>query len=125
MIFMDNEFKDDERLYRSVFSISYKPNFCKKNGKLSSAAFKKRGDGLSVERGNYREDDVVVEDMRKRFSGNIVFVTVKHCREVEAVVRYLPSENSKYHSEIRNNGIVMTLSNKQAKHLAEFAEVVY
>ena len=121
---MDENFSDDEKLYRAVYPASQYSYFWKKNGKISSAAFKKR-DGLSVERGNFRLDNEVIEDMRKFFSVNIVSVTVKQCRDISAVVKYLPTERSKYHSEIHSSDERMLLTESQAKYLADSAIIEY
>lgn len=40
--------------------------FWKKDGTISSAAFSDR-EGLSVERGNFRDDKDVIEEMQKFF----------------------------------------------------------
>ena len=79
---MNNEFENDEKLYRAVYPYDM---FWTSGGKVSSAAFKDKN-GLSVERGYYRDDYLVVEDMNKRFEGNIVCVTVEDCRNVHAKV---------------------------------------
>ena len=124
MISMDNHFFDDEKLYRAVFPASRMPCFWKENGKLSSAALKDPK-GLSVERGNYRNDTEVIYSMQKDFTGNIVRLDVKQCREVNAVVVYLPTQRSEYHSEIHGNNTRRILSNTQAHALANQAVLIY
>ncbi len=119
MHFMNNEFENDEKLYRAVYPYDM---FWTSNGKVSSAAFKDKN-GLSVERGYYRDDYLVVENMNKRFEGNIVCVTVEDCRNVHAKVKYKPSHSSKYHSEIHGSDTVI-LSRSQAKQLASCAVIV-
>lgn len=121
---MNDIFSDSEKLYRAVFPATCFPNFWKKNGKVSSAAFKKKG-GLSVERGNFRSDKNVIEEMRKFFSGNIISVTARQCRDVHAVVKYLPTNRSIYHSEIHSSDEKMLLTEHQAKYLADSAVIEY
>lgn len=117
---MDNTFCNDEKLYRAVLPLEM---FWKSNGKLTSAAFKDRH-GLSVERGYYRKDDVVVENIRKNLTGSIISVNVGQCRSTDALVRYLPSKNNQYHSEIHKSENEKLLSAKQCKYLAERADII-
>ena len=58
---MDNTFPNCEKLYRAVFPESYMQMFWRKDGTVSSAAFTDK-QGLSVERGDFREDENVIED---------------------------------------------------------------
>lgn len=120
---MENEFREDEKLYRAVYPPEHTQMFWKKNGKVSSAAFYDRN-GLSVERGSDRTDDVVVESMHQSFTGRIIYVTVRNCHETEAVVRYLPSKRSIYHSEIHGSENEKLLSPSQRKYLAKEAIVL-
>ena len=57
---MDDRFSIDEKLYRAVFPPAIKDMFWRKDGTVSSAAFADPK-GLSVDRGNHREDSEVVE----------------------------------------------------------------
>lgn len=52
---MDNTFPNCEKLYRAVFPESYMQMFWRKDGTVSSAAFTDK-QGLSVERGDFREE---------------------------------------------------------------------
>lgn len=119
---MDYQFNDEEKLYRAVYPYSM---FWKENGKVSSAAFLSKKGGCSVDRGNYRDDEAVVQDMKARnFQGSIISITVKNCRETEAEIVYTPSKNNKYHSEIYKNQEKELLTAKQRKHLANSAVIV-
>lgn len=120
---MDEIFPESEKLYRAVYPQTTHPLFWKKGGGLSSAAFKCKN-GLSVERGNFRVDEEVIEEMKNYFKGNIISVTVKQCKDVNANVKYLPTKRSQYHSEIHKNDIETKLSDRQAKHLANVAIIV-
>ena len=91
----------------------------------SSAAFSDR-EGLSVERGNFRDDKDVIEEMPKKFfKGCIISLTVGQCKTVDAVVKYKPSSRSEYHSEIHGSETTPLLSKSQRKHLAADAKIEY
>ena len=124
MIFMDNEFAVDEKLYRAVYPPSYGDMYWKKDGTLSSAAFIDRH-GLSVERGNFRQDNDVIEAMKQFFTGRIVSFTVQNCKNVEAVVKYKPTKRSQYHSEVHGSEDKILLSPSQRKKLAKVAKIEY
>lgn len=83
---MDNDFEMGEELYRAVYPPSHPGLFITKEGKVSSAAFADPK-GLSVERGYYREDSVVVEKMKKLFDGCIISVSVQDCSDTNALVK--------------------------------------
>lgn len=121
---MDNEFSLDEKLYRAVYPPSYREMYWKKDGSISSAVFKDRK-GLSVERGYFRADNDVIEDMKRFFSGCIISFSVQNCEEVSAVVRYKPSQRSQYHSEVHGGQARILLSPSQCKGLARSAKIEY
>ena len=120
---MDNTFKNDEKLYRAVYPPEVADMFWKRDGSVSSAAFADRN-GLSVDRGDYRSDTDVIVDMRSRFSGHILSVYVKNCCDIGASVKYLPSKNNIYHSEIHGSETNPLLSKSQRRSLALKARVV-
>lgn len=121
---MDNTFKDAERLYRAVYPPSHPALFWKKDGSLSPSAFADPK-GLSVERGFYRDSAEIVEKMKKILSGCIVSLNVGNCREVNAVVKYKPTNDNDYHSEIHGSDTVPLLNKSQRYHLAEMASTEY
>ena len=119
---MDTHFNPDEKLYRAVYPDAM---FWKENGKVSSAAFISRHGGCSVDRGDYRDDDAVVQNMRDRnFQGSIISVTVQDCNDVQAVPVYAPSRTNIYHSEIHGSIQRVQLTAGQRKHLANYSAVV-
>ena len=120
---MTDRFELQEILYRAVYPPEIMPMFWKENGKISSAVFKDKN-GLSVERGCNRTDKAVVDSMRLFFYGAIISVLVMDCVECNSLVRYLPSQRSRYHSEIHSSCDRKLLSQSQCKHLAEMARVV-
>ncbi len=117
---MDKDFKNDEKLYRAIWPPEMMPIFWKRNGDISTAAFADRN-GLSVDRGDYRSDDEVAEDMQKRFYGMIFYLTVKSVRNTGALVNYLPSKTNIYHSEIHGSKESPLLSRQQRMILAQKA----
>jgi hypothetical protein len=120
---MDNSFELDEKLYRAVYPPEVAQMFWRKDGTISSAAFAD-SKGLSVDRGDHRSDDEVVSSMLSRFSGHIISVYVKNCRDVGALVKYIPSRNNPYHSEIHGSESNPTLSKPQRLFLARKAVIV-
>lgn len=114
---MNNSFKEDEKLYRAVYPPDHSDMYWKKDGTVSTAAFADKN-GLSVERGNYRPDKDVVNDMLQRFTGRIISVTAGQCDEVEAKVLYLPSKSNVYHSEIHGSDKEKLLNKRQRRWLA-------
>ncbi len=96
--------------------------FWKENGAVSSASFYD-SKGCSVDRGNFRTDDEVVDDMKGRFDGRIVSVTVYECEAVKAVIVYKPSKNL-FHSEIHGSDTDVVLSKSQWRHIACKAKIV-
>lgn len=120
---MDNKFKGDEKLYRAVYPPEVADMFWRKDGTVSSAAFADPN-GLSVDRGDYRPDHEVTEDMHKRFSGNIIRVYVKNCTDIGAVTLYLPSKKDPYHSEVHGSRTNKLLSKQQRLFLSRKAAIV-
>ncbi|MCM1224928.1 MAG: hypothetical protein NC548_61810 [Lachnospiraceae bacterium] len=121
---MDNSFKDTERLYRAVYPPSHPGMFWKENGQLSSSAFADPH-GLSVERGDYREPNEIIQKMKESFIGCIVSLSVGDCRATDAVVKYAPTKNNDYHSEIHGSETTILLNKKQRFQLAKAAKVEY
>lgn len=120
---MDNTFQINEKLYRAVYPPEIMEMYWKKDGNISSAAFADPK-GLSVDRGNFREDTAVVSEMRKKLAGHIVFLYVRHCFDIGAIVKYLPSKNNPYHSEIHGNEENPLLSKSQRRFLADRAVLI-
>ena len=120
---MDNTFNNDEKLYRAVYPPEIADMYWRRDGSVSSAAFADPK-GLSVERGNYRDDPEVVKSMQTRFTGNIVYLYVKSCRDIGAEVLYRPSKHNPYHSEIHGSGSNPLLSKTQRLYLAARSTVL-
>lgn len=97
--------------------------FWKKDGTISSAAFADPK-GLSVDRGNFRTDQEVVLDMSKKFIGRIIYLYTKNCKDVGAILRYLPSSTNPYHSEIHGNETTPLLSKNQRLYLAKKSRIL-
>lgn len=121
--FMDNTFLKTEKLYRAIYPPKVSAMYWRKDGTISSAAFADP-QGLSVERGDFRSDNVVVNSMLERFTGYIVSLYARDCFNVGAILRYLPSNNSVYHSEIHGSESKKLLSKSQRYYLARKARIV-
>ena len=119
---MTEQFDIYERLYRAVYPPEIMPLFWKENGEISSAAFKDKR-GLSVERAGVRNEDEVIKDMQLFFSGTIISVLVGDCIECDAVLKYLPTRRSVYHSEIHGGEDRILLSQSQCKFLAKRVKI--
>ena len=117
---MDEKFANDEKLYRAVYPPEVADMFWRKDGTVSSAAFAD-AHGLSVDRGDHREDMDVVAEMNKRFSGRIIRLYSKNCYDIGAVIRYLPTKNNPYHSEIHGSCTSVLLSKQQRLYLSRKA----
>ena len=112
-----------ERLYRAVYPPNIMPLFWKEDGQLSSAAFKDKK-GLSVERDGGRDEKTVIDTMRLFFYGSIIYLIVRDCEMCNAVVKYLPSQRSVFHSEIHGSTDRRLLSQSQCKCLAQRATII-
>lgn len=97
--------------------------FWRKDGTISSAAFAD-AKGLSVDRGNYSPDTEVIPSMQSRFTGRILSLYVKNCKDIGAVVRYLPSAKNKYHTEVHGSVSTPMLSKSQRLFLSKKAVII-
>ena len=120
---MDNTFELNEKLYRAIYPPEIAALYWKQDGTLSYKAFEDPK-GLSVDRGNYRDDTTVVSDMHKRLNGYIFKLYVRTCNEAGAVIKYLPSGNNPYHSEIHGSNKKVMLSKHQCFLLAKKAKQI-
>lgn len=123
---MDHKFYEYEFLLRAVFPPWKRPKLWKKNGKITSAAFKdnKRG-GTSVDRSCDRSMEEAVEYIRSHLSGAVVSVTVQQCRDINAHLEYCPSGSNEYHSEIRKSKVEKMIDDEQAFNLAKVAKLEF
>ena len=119
---MTEQFDSDERLYRAVYPPEIMPMFWKENGEISSAVFKDKK-GVSVERAGNREEKIVIKEMHFFFDGTIISILAKDCFACGAVLKYLPTKRSQYHSEIHGGEERILLSQSQCKHLAKRARI--
>ena len=120
---MNEYFAPEESLYRAVYPPEIASMFWRKDGTISSAAFAD-ANGLSVERGYFRDTHMVVASMQKRFSGIIIALQVSDCVFIHAIVRYLPSKNNPYHSEVHGSNSEPLLSKSQRLQLSRRAKIV-
>lgn len=115
-------FNPSESLLRAVWPENKKPDFWT-NGRLSSAALKDRN-GLSVSRTWDRGLNEAILTMKQSFHGRIVSISVADCNTVNACIKYKPSKNDIYHSEIWSSQDVALLDDLQAFLLARKAKIV-
>ena len=117
---MNDTFLPDEKLYRAIYPPEVAAMYWKRDGSLSHVAFADSR-GLSVDRGDYRDDITVKNDMGKRLTGVIVKFYVRSCNEIGACLRYLPSKNNRYHCEVHGSDNSVLLSKHQCFYLARHA----
>lgn len=124
---MNKTIADTEFLYRGIIEEWYD----KENNRISSAAFKDKK-GVSVDRdGNNRKEKECVNSIlsierippRKPFY-KVCKLLTKQVREKDAFVRYCPSANNKYHSEIHNTEKEIPISQSKARALSKIAQIV-
>ena len=117
------EFRCDESLLRAVFPADRRPDLW--NGKrLSSSAFKDKR-GASVDRTYDRSMEESVAFLQEKLQGYLVSVSVENCKEVNAIIKYLPSDTDIFHSEIHRSEDIKLLDEVQAYHLARVAIIQY
>ena len=120
---MNDTFLPGEKLYRAIYPPEIAPIYWKQDGSISYRAFADPR-GLSVDRGDYRDDDAVARDMQSRLTGRIIMWYVKICNEVGAVVKYRPSANNPYHSEVHGSRDTVLLSKHQCFYLAQKVRII-
>ena len=117
---MNDTFLPEEKLYRAIYPPEVAAMYWKRDGSLSHVAFADPR-GLSVDRGDYRNDITVKNEMEIRLTGIIVKFYVRSCNEIGAYLRYLPSKNNRYHSEVHGSEDTVLLSRHQCFYLAKKA----
>lgn len=120
---MNNTFSENELLYRAVYPPEINQMFWKDEQHVSSAVFLDKK-GVSVERGDNRSEEEVVEDMKKSFIGRIISVTVRLCMEINTKVVYKPTKRSLYHSEIHGSDKHIVLSPMQRRYLSSHCKLL-
>ena len=114
-------FEDHEVLLRAVWPPEKRPSLWTNEFVISPLALKDER-GLSVNRSNNHDiRDVILHMKNKRLHGKVVSIGVPACREAEAVIRYLPSEEDSLHSEIHGSAESKQLSKEQCVLLADKA----
>ena len=116
-------FEPDEKLLRAVRNW---PNFWKKDGRISSAAFKTRTTetGTSVFRQAGRNLKECVEDVSKKLEGAVVSVTYDICQKSKIDV--IETNPQTYHCELTDSELTegtTALTKAQLQNLADFSVV--
>ena len=117
-------FIDDERLFRAV---QPKDMFWKKDGKISSAAFKD-SNGLSCDRdmGRISVSSCVCSLLNFIQRDNtVVSVNYGECTDINALVKHDPVENNEHHSLILNGNDKKELTDGKAKRLSKLVRYDY
>ena len=117
---MDERFLPTELLFRSA-----KPDlemYWKPDGTPTSAVFKDSW-GTSVDRDGGRTPDEAADFLSARKPGTILYVTVSACYEYGTFVRYCPTDDNPWHSQIQRSEDEPELTTSQAKRLARSAIV--
>lgn len=117
---------DNEFLYRGIIEEWYD----KDNNRISSATFKD-SKGVSVDRDGNREEyecrqtilSIERRPPRKPFI-KVCKLLTKKVRETEAFVKYCPSVNNKFHSEIHNAENQIPIPSSKARLLSRIAEII-
>ena len=115
---ISSDFKDDENVYRAILDIQLYDD-----GSVSMAALKDSR-GLSVDRGYYRRDEVVIEDMKNRLEGRIAKLSVKDCKDAKTFLIYKPSAINKYHSEIHDSKHIIEISPSKIRKLCKKIQLI-
>lgn len=112
---------DEEYLYRGVSRHQW--DF--QNNRISSAAYKDSM-GVSVDRSGDRDDDACIDRLMllKPFYavGRLLAGLV---RKENLLVKYQPTEDNEYHSEIHRSEEIIELTTGQARSLSRKAAVVF
>lgn len=112
---------DEEFLYRGVSDHQW--DF--QNNRITSAAYKDSL-GVSVDRSGSRDEGACISRLLqlKPFMA-VGQLLVKFVREKELLVKYTPTEDNEYHSEIHQTEETVGLTTGQARSLSKQATVVY
>lgn len=114
---------DDEILYRAIKPF---PNWWKSEIKRPSSAAFKDSRGVSVDRDARRTSDVVVKELRNRFSVRaVVSISVAECREFNTYPIGKPLPNQPEHAEIHRSESEIELTNSQARNLSKAARIEF
>ena len=119
---MDERFDDNEELLRAVWPAELMPLLWNGN-RLASAAFKDKK-GLSVDRTYNRTLEDSIKFIRRSKHGFIFSISVNTCNEIKADVKYRPSKDNPYHSEIHGSETRIELNEEQAFQLSRKAVMV-
>lgn len=121
---MDNIFHEEEKLYRLIIP----KNWYFEEDRISSAAFKD-SKGLSVDRDGDRKDIEIINSFFSRFNNEnieaIACIDVKTCIDLNTYLKYAPTDDNIYHSEIHDSINRITLSPSKAKKLADKCSIPY
>lgn len=115
------EIENDEYLYRGIVE----NNWDFENNRPSSATFKD-SIGVSVDRDNKRPENECVNFLTTTKSFFAVCkVKTAHVRELNGLVKYSPTENNPFHSEIHDSTERISLRGSKPKKIRDASQVIY
>lgn len=123
---MKAQFKDSEKLYRGIKKV---PTLIKKDGTITRAAFTytgKKSNGCSVSRQMNRSNQEAIQHTILCLNGHadyVASISVKEARNVDIYIKYSPSENNYFHSELYADKDENKLNDEQLDFLAANARV--
>lgn len=103
---------------------SDRPNLWRLDGTLSSAAFKD-SKGVSVTRSGGRSLSETLCFMKPLFpkEKRMASVSVQDCNSLNLYLKYLPTDDNAYHSEIHRSKDKIELTQSQARKLSKLAKL--
>jgi len=119
-------FYENESLLRGV---NKNPNFWNDEKQRPSSAIFKDSKGISVNRTgeNKKYYTESLEILKHNLGDNIKTVAeinVSYCINLELYLKYLPTDDNIYHSEIHKSENQVTLSKSDAKKLSDLCKIV-
>jgi hypothetical protein len=112
---------NDEYLYRGIIQ----HNWDYENNRPSSATFKD-SKGVSVDRGNYRQEKDCIDFLtEKKDFFAVCKIQTKKVRDLSAIAKYLPIEDNVYHSEIHDSEERIQMRGNKPKKIRDASHVVF
>ncbi len=118
---INKNINENEYLYRGIIEI----NWDFENNRPSSATFKD-SKGISVDRDNFRTETECLEYMQssKKFFAICKIKTLKVV-ELNAVVKYKPTNLNIYHSEIHDSENKIQIQGSKSKKLRDYSTTIF
>jgi len=124
MTFIPNtDIQDTELLYRAIIN---QPIFWKEEtNRPSSAFFKTRSDGISVDRdGNRTKEEIIIKLQLGRNDYGVGYIIAGFVRSLNLLINPDPLPDNEYHALITAEDGTGTISKAKCKRLSENFEVI-